>query len=61
MLLSSLIGGCAAKSGLLMAGDELVSLNNVDVTTMSRTEAWSLMKRLEPGQVVLNIRRSLKE
>ncbi|KAK7570781.1 hypothetical protein V9T40_010148 [Parthenolecanium corni] len=54
-------GGCAAKSGLLMAGDELVSLNNVDVTTMSRTEAWSLMKRLEPGQVVLNIRRSLKE
>lgn len=44
-----------------MAGDELVSLNNVDVTTMSRTEAWSLMKRLEPGQVVLNIRRSLKE
>ncbi|XP_065207330.1 uncharacterized protein bbg isoform X2 [Planococcus citri] len=51
-------GGCAAKSGMLHAGDELLSLNGVDVTSMSRTEAWNMMKRLSDGQVILNVRRS---
>lgn len=54
-------GGCAAKSGALAAGDELISLNGVDVTSMSRTEAWNMMKRLSDGQVVLNIRQPVKE
>lgn len=46
---------------MLFAGDELLSLNGVDVTSMSRTEAWNMMKRLSDGQVVLNVRRSSKE
>lgn len=52
-------GGCADKSGLLSAGDELLSLNALDVTTMSRTEAWNVMKRLADGQVKLTVRRLL--
>lgn len=54
-------GGCAAKSALLEAGDELVSLNGIDVSVMSRTEAWNMMKRLSDGQIVLKIRKRSKE
>ncbi|XP_054277629.1 PDZ domain-containing protein 2 [Macrosteles quadrilineatus] len=49
-------GGCAEKSGQLFAGDELLSVNGTDVTSMSRIEAWGLMKRLADGKVVLNVR-----
>lgn len=51
-----LIGGCAEKSGQLFAGDELISVNSTDVSSMSRIEAWGLMKRLADGRVVLTIR-----
>uniref|UniRef100_A0A1B6G6F8 PDZ domain-containing protein n=1 Tax=Cuerna arida TaxID=1464854 RepID=A0A1B6G6F8_9HEMI len=49
-------GGCAEKSGQLFAGDELLSVNGTDVTSMSRIEAWGLMKRLSDGKVVLSLR-----
>lgn len=51
-------GGCAEKSGNLQAGDELLSVNNTDVTKMSRIEAWGLMKRLPNGGVTLTIRHA---
>ncbi|XP_008187574.1 uncharacterized protein LOC100166850 [Acyrthosiphon pisum] len=49
-------GGCAEQCGQILAGDELVSVNDIDVTGMSRTEAWNLMKRLVNGTVTLCIR-----
>jgi len=49
-------GGCAEQCGQILAGDELVSVNEIDVTDMSRTEAWNLMKRLVNGTVTLGIR-----
>ncbi|XP_050423707.1 uncharacterized protein LOC126835275 [Adelges cooleyi] len=49
-------GGCAEQCGQILAGDELVSVNDIDVTGMSRTEAWNLMKRLVNGTVSLGIR-----
>lgn len=52
-------GGCAEKSGELFAGDELLSVNGTDVTTMSRIEAWGLMKRLADGKVVLSVRHKV--
>ncbi|XP_026274211.2 pro-interleukin-16 [Frankliniella occidentalis] len=51
-------GGCAEKSGNLQAGDELLSVNNSDVTKMSRIEAWGLMKRLPNGNVTLTVRHA---
>lgn len=52
-------GGCAEKSGQLFAGDELLNVNGTDVTTMSRIEAWGLMKRLADGKVVLSVRHKV--
>lgn len=49
-------GGSAEQCGQILAGDELVSVNDIDVTGMSRTEAWNLMKRLVNGTVILGIR-----
>ncbi|XP_050520552.1 serine-rich adhesin for platelets [Daktulosphaira vitifoliae] len=49
-------GGCAEQCGQIFAGDELMSVNDIDVTGMSRTEAWNLMKRLVNGTVTLGIR-----
>jgi hypothetical protein len=40
----------------LFAGDELLSVNGTEVTSMSRIEAWGLMKRLADGKVVLTVR-----
>lgn len=50
------LGGCAEKSGELFAGDELLAVNGTDVTSMSRIEAWGLMKRIADGKVKLNLR-----
>uniref|UniRef100_A0A146LUS4 Pro-interleukin-16 n=1 Tax=Lygus hesperus TaxID=30085 RepID=A0A146LUS4_LYGHE len=52
-------GGCAEKCGQLYAGDELLSVNNIDLSELSRIEAWALMKRLPDGKVHLNIRHPL--
>ncbi|KAK9497803.1 hypothetical protein O3M35_003725 [Rhynocoris fuscipes] len=53
-------GGCAEKSGLVFAGDELISVNSTDVSGLSRIEAWALMKRLPDGKVTLAIRHPLR-
>ncbi|BES90648.1 PDZ domain (Also known as DHR or GLGF) [Nesidiocoris tenuis] len=52
-------GGCAEKCGLLYAGDELLSVNNIGLSELSRIEAWALMKRLPDGTVNLNIRHPI--
>lgn len=54
-----LLGGIAEKSGLLKAGDEILDVNGVDVSQMSRIEAWKLMKRIPDGNVSITIRRLL--
>uniref|UniRef100_T1HCG9 PDZ domain-containing protein n=1 Tax=Rhodnius prolixus TaxID=13249 RepID=T1HCG9_RHOPR len=52
-------GGCAEKSGLVYAGDELLTVNGHDVSGLSRIEAWALMKRLPDGRVTLAIRHPI--
>lgn len=53
-------GGAADKSGFLKVGDEIVSINSVDVTKMARIEAWNYLKKLPDGTVTLNIRQKLE-
>lgn len=40
-------------------GDELVSVNTVDVTGMARIEAWNFLKKLPDGTVSLVLRQKL--
>lgn len=49
-------GGAAEKTGALTAGDQLLEVNGTDVTRMSRIEAWSIMKKLQDGEVSLLVR-----
>ncbi|XP_063980747.1 uncharacterized protein LOC135164396 isoform X1 [Diachasmimorpha longicaudata] len=49
-------GGAAEKTGALTAGDQLLEVNGIDVTRLSRIEAWSLMKKLQDGEVNLLVR-----
>ncbi|CAL4092156.1 unnamed protein product, partial [Meganyctiphanes norvegica] len=53
-------GGAADKSGFLKVGDELVSINSVDVTRMARIEAWNYLKKLPDGTVTLSIRQKIE-
>lgn len=50
-------GGAAEKCGQLNAGDELIEINKVNVSIMSRIDAWTLMKKLPEGAVIIKIRR----
>lgn len=52
-------GGAADKGGVLKVGDELVSVNTVDVTGMARIEAWNFLKKLPDGTVTLVLRQKL--
>ena len=52
-------GGAASKNRTLQVGDQIITVNDFDVTTMSRIEAWNLMKKLPDGLVTLVIRQSL--
>ncbi|XP_063875652.1 serine/arginine repetitive matrix protein 2-like isoform X2 [Scylla paramamosain] len=52
-------GGAADKGGILKVGDELVSVNAVDVTGMARIEAWNFLKKLPDGTVTLVLRQKL--
>jgi C-terminal processing protease CtpA/Prc len=51
------VGGVAYKDGRLSNGDEIVSINSVDVTSMSKFEAWNFMKKVERGPVSIIIKR----
>lgn len=52
-------GGAASKSETLRVGDQILSVNGCDVTSMSRIEAWNLMKKLPDGNVTLVIRQQI--
>ncbi|KAK4327584.1 hypothetical protein Pmani_001941 [Petrolisthes manimaculis] len=54
-------GGAADKGGVLKVGDELVSVNAVDVTRMARIEAWNFLKKLPDGTVSLILRQKLDD
>ncbi|MPC35079.1 PDZ domain-containing protein 2 [Portunus trituberculatus] len=56
---SLISGGAADKGGILKVGDELVSVNAVDVTGMARIEAWNFLKKLPDGTVTLVLRQKL--
>ncbi|XP_057366372.1 mucin-2-like [Daphnia carinata] len=52
-------GGAASKNSTLRVGDQIISVNGCDVTSMSRIEAWNLMKKLPDGAVSLIIRQQI--
>ncbi|OXA62146.1 Pro-interleukin-16 [Folsomia candida] len=53
------IGGPAEKSGELKLGDLIVSINGINMSSKSRTEAWNFMKKLNDGDVKITIRSPL--
>ncbi|CAL8121954.1 unnamed protein product [Orchesella dallaii] len=50
------IGGPAEKCGEMKVGDLIVSINGVNMSTKSRTEAWNFMKKLGDGEVKIAVR-----
>lgn len=52
-----LLGGLADKEGSLIAGDEILTVNDESVQSMTRTEAWNHLKKLPDGPVHLLVRR----
>lgn len=51
------IGGAADKSGELMTGDEILFVNEINFTNLTRIEAWNLMKKIPDGLVKIQIYR----
>jgi C-terminal processing protease CtpA/Prc len=58
-LIMALAGGAASKNSTLRVGDQIISVNDCDVRSMSRIEAWNLMKKLPDGAVSLIIRQQI--
>lgn len=52
-------GGAADKGSVLQVGDELLSVNSMDLTAMARIEAWNFLKKLPDGTVSLIIRQKI--
>ncbi|XP_063695948.1 uncharacterized protein LOC134827293 [Culicoides brevitarsis] len=50
------MGGVAEKSGQIVAGTEIISINNQSVERMTRIEVWNMMKRLPNGPVKLLVK-----
>jgi C-terminal processing protease CtpA/Prc len=59
LLIMALAGGAASKNSTLRVGDQIISVNDCDVRSMSRIEAWNLMKKLPDGAVSLIIRQQI--
>ena len=55
-----MLGGAADKNGILKVGDEILFVNNVDITRMTRLEAWNFMKKLNDGSQVVVVRQKLE-
>lgn len=53
------IGGPAEKSKQLKVGDLITSINNVNMASKSRTEAWNFMKKIGDGEVKITVRSPL--
>lgn len=52
------LGGAAEKCGGLKVRDEMLSVNDIDVTSMSRFEVWTIMKKLpDDTAILLRVRR----
>lgn len=56
-LLNIFTGSTIEKCGNVGPGDELLSINGIDVSQMTRIDTWTLMKKLPEGEVILRIRR----
>merc|ERR1719384_2643139 len=52
-------GGAADKNGILKVGDEILFVNNVDITRMTRLGAWNFMRKLNDGSQVVVVRQKL--
>lgn len=51
------LGGAADKNGELMTGDEIIFVNEINFTNLTRIEAWNLMKKIPDGTVKIQIYR----
>jgi len=49
--------GDVALVGGLQVGDEIVSANGVDFTSMSHYEAWNRLKAMPPGPLCITVYR----
>ncbi|CAG9828542.1 unnamed protein product [Diabrotica balteata] len=50
-------GGAAEKSGNLNVGDEIIQINDIKFTLLTRIEAWNIMKKIPDGKVDIHIFR----
>ncbi|KAL3289677.1 hypothetical protein HHI36_023080 [Cryptolaemus montrouzieri] len=50
-------GGVADKDGRLKIGDEILSINDINFTSLTRIQAWTMMKKIEIGNVKICIFR----
>ncbi|KAJ8986207.1 hypothetical protein NQ317_009913 [Molorchus minor] len=50
-------GGAADKCGELKTGDEILFINDICFTNLSRIEAWTMMKKIPDGNVNIHIFR----
>ena len=60
-VLRSFPGGAADKSGLLHVRDQILAINDQDITHMARIEAWNMLKKQPDGMVRLTIRKWLPQ
>ncbi|XP_044764878.1 uncharacterized protein LOC123321384 isoform X2 [Coccinella septempunctata] len=50
-------GGVADKDGRLKVGDQILAINDTDITNLTRIQAWTLMKKVDIGKTKLMIYR----
>nr|CAI5831507.1 unnamed protein product [Callosobruchus analis] len=50
-------GGAADKHGELKVGDEIIYINDVNVSNLSKMEAWNAMKKIPNGVVNIHVYR----